>query len=186
MIKLINLLKEITEAKQVGTLYHWTSFDSLIKILKSNELKANIHDDYSSIDFRVKKNPSIEIKPHVSFTRVKNKTSGNDHIYALPWALEIDGDKLSNNYKVSPYSMTDSPKIKAGEYVDSEEEDTYQSEYEERVEGNIKNLNNYIKAIVFDKNIIELTSETEDYKKGDVKYLESYAKKNNIPIKSTY
>jgi hypothetical protein len=175
MIKLLDILKE---AKQVGPLYHWTSFDSLIKILKSNELKANITGDYNSIDFRTKSNSSTSIKPHVSFTRSKGKTSGNDHIYTLPCALEIDGDKLSNNYKIFPYSMTDNPKIKAGQYIDpNEEEDTYQAEYEERINSDIKNLNNYIKAIILDKKVLEL--ELKYFKKEDVDYL----KNANIPIK---
>jgi hypothetical protein len=175
MIKLLDLLRE---AKQVGILYHWTPFESLIEILKSNELKANINGDYNSIDFRTTSNPSFEVKPHVSFTRIKGKVSGNDHIFMFPCALEIDGDKLSNNYKIFPYSMVDSPKIKAGQYVDpDEEEETYQAEYEERVNGSIKNLNNYIKAIILDKSVLEL--ELKNYKKEDLKYL----KNTNIPIK---
>jgi hypothetical protein len=175
MIKLLDILKE---AKQVGVLYHWTSFNSLIKILKSNELKANVTGDYNSVDFRIKSNSPTSIKPHVSFTRSKNKTFGNDHIYALPCALEIDGDKLSNNYKIFPYSMTDNPKIKAGQYIDpNKEEDTYQAEYEERINSDIKNLNNYIKAIILDKKVLEL--ELKYFKKEDVDYL----KNTNIPIK---
>jgi hypothetical protein len=180
VIKLLDILKE---AKQVGTLYHWTYFESLIKILKSNELKANIHGDYNSVDFRAKSNPSFEVKPHVSFTRSKGKVFGNDHIFSMPCALEIDGDKLSNNYKVFPYSMQDNPKIQAGQYVDpdDEEEETYQAEYEERVNGNIKNLDKYIKAIVIDKNPWELDFKL--FKKEDIDYLIDYSENNNIPIK---
>lgn len=171
MIKLLDLI----EAKQVGTLYHWTSFDSLIKILKSNELKANINEEYYDIDFRAQTNSSFNVKPHVSFTRSKGKVWGNDHIYSLPCALEIDGDKLSNNYQISPYSMVDYPKIKAGQQ-DSEGE-VYQAEYEERVYNDIKNIDKYIKAIILDKIMIQI--ELKSYNKEDVEYLKNI----NIPIK---
>jgi hypothetical protein len=43
MIKLLDILKE---AKQVGPLYHWTSFDSLILISK---YFPNFSDDFSDI-----------------------------------------------------------------------------------------------------------------------------------------
>jgi hypothetical protein len=36
MIKLSNLIKEITEGKQVGTLYHFTSLKNLVSIIKNN------------------------------------------------------------------------------------------------------------------------------------------------------
>ena len=174
VFRLDNLL---LESKQVGIIYHWTSLDSLVNILKSNELKSNINDDYSSIDFRLDKDPSFKIKPHVSFTRTKGKVQGNDHIFALPCALEIDGDKLSNNYKIEPYSMTSDPKIKAGSYVDpEEEEEVYQAEYEERIYSDIKNLNRYIKAIIFDNDIIRL--EKKSYKS-----VLEYVQGLNIPIK---
>jgi hypothetical protein len=38
MIKLINILKEINEGKQVGILYHYTENWLLEKIIKSNKL----------------------------------------------------------------------------------------------------------------------------------------------------
>jgi hypothetical protein len=37
MIKLLNILKEINEAKQAGILYHWT---------KLKNLKDIVHEDY--------------------------------------------------------------------------------------------------------------------------------------------
>ena len=38
MIKLIDILKEITEGKQVGTLYHFTYIPALREILRTNVL----------------------------------------------------------------------------------------------------------------------------------------------------
>ena len=52
MIKLIDILKEITEGKQVGTLYHFTTFTNAVEILKSNYLKKNLsstEDDIGGI-----------------------------------------------------------------------------------------------------------------------------------------
>ena len=44
MIKLVNILKE---AKQVGIIYHYTTFESGLKILQANQLKSS---DASGID----------------------------------------------------------------------------------------------------------------------------------------
>ena len=41
MIKLIDILKEITEGKQVGTLYHFTPILNIFKMLKTQHLLPN-------------------------------------------------------------------------------------------------------------------------------------------------
>jgi len=90
MIKLKRLLKE---AKQVGTLYHFTSFDSLKNILQSNTIKGSWG------------NEGVKGK-YVSTTRDKNlwKTDPNLGAEELQVALVLDGDKLSNKYKIRPYA----------------------------------------------------------------------------------
>lgn len=183
MIKLINILKQIVESKQVGTLYHWTSLPNLISILNQNTIKSNTNPEYQDIDFRNKSN----IQPHVSFTRVKGKPPGNDHIFNFECALQIDGNKLSNNYKISPFSMVDNPKILAGKYkiepLEDEDEDepydssTFQAEYEERIYGDIKNIKSYITQIILDASLIKLNNDEEDIKK----YLQ-YIENTKIPI----
>ena len=75
MIKLIDILKE---AKQVGILYHYTENWLLKQIIETNTLLAP-----------------------VSFTRrqsnwVRDFTNGESIIV-------IDGNRLSNNYKIKPY-----------------------------------------------------------------------------------
>ena len=91
MIKLIDLLKE---GKQVGILYHYTSYEACIKILQSNKIKST-ETENSTID---------KSQYSISFTRDKNfhksfRSTGN-----LPSCrLVIDGDKLSNKYKINPY-----------------------------------------------------------------------------------
>lgn len=84
MIKLINILKE---AKNVGSLYHSTSGENLISILKSNNLKVNTQGDYSSFDNQV------------SFTRDKDYRPG-------AYTIEVDGTKLSNKYKIEPFAFS--------------------------------------------------------------------------------
>lgn len=92
----------IKEAKQVGTIYHYTTFESGLKILKSDKLKANHTDD------------STNDKPvfGVSFTR--DKRFHNNHNVGFDASsfgqtpqvrFTVDGNKLSNNFKVQPYSQ---------------------------------------------------------------------------------
>jgi hypothetical protein len=94
MIKLIDILKEITEGKQVGTLYHYTTLKNAIQILKDNALKRSTEsqeDEYGNE------------RDGISFTRFSHTNvlgSSDDH---LSVRLKLDGDKLSNKYKTSPY-----------------------------------------------------------------------------------
>jgi hypothetical protein len=82
MIKLLDILKE---AKQVGILYHFTDIEGLLGILKTNELWA-----------------SETNADHVSLTRDKQGW----HVGTLDNAFRIslDGNKISNKYKIRPYS----------------------------------------------------------------------------------
>jgi len=99
MIRLIDLLKE---AKQVGTIYHYTTFEAGLKILKSNQLKSSEAADGTN------DNPVFA----VSFTR--DKRFHDNHWVGFEQSavgnkpqvrFTIDGDKLSNNFKVQPYSQ---------------------------------------------------------------------------------
>lgn len=80
--ELINYINDISEAKQVGTLYHFTRPFSALSILEKNEI-------------------SLGIRGYVSLTRNKNfKSSGVDNTLAFV----LDGDRLSQNYKIEPYA----------------------------------------------------------------------------------
>jgi hypothetical protein len=96
MIKLVELLKEITEGKQVGDVYHFTSMDNLKKILKSKILI-----------------PSKERK-YISFTRNKNLATLENEKRDVK--ITIDGNKLSTKYKIIPYTQT-SPETKFDDYL---------------------------------------------------------------------
>ena len=99
MIKLTDILKE---AKQVGTIHHYTTFENGLKILQSNELKSSDAADSTNA------NPVYA----VSFTR--DKRFHNNHNVGFDVSsfgqrpqvrFTIDGDKLSNKFKVQPYQQ---------------------------------------------------------------------------------
>jgi hypothetical protein len=92
MIKLLNILKEITEGKQVGTLYHWTTLKNLIDIIKINRLNPGHHSSGAS--------------NYISTTRSKDKTQF-EIAEDSDAALVLDGDKISNRHKIIPYHDLD-------------------------------------------------------------------------------
>jgi len=97
------LIKE--EGKQVGTLYHYTSISNLMMILDTNTL------------YNRRKN--------ICFTRDQNFNSCDREISGLDCRLEIDGDSLSNNYKIEPYSdqkivNNDPKKLESEEKINEE------------------------------------------------------------------
>lgn len=75
-------IQSLNEAKQVGKLYHFTSYTHMIGIINSNF---------------VLKSP---IQPYISFTR--NKLMQSDTIPDQV-RFTVDGDKLSNKYRFEPY-----------------------------------------------------------------------------------
>lgn len=101
--KSIKLFGEfVNDSKQVGTIYHYTTFKNGLKILQSNEQKGSDAAD------------STNAKPvfAVSFSRDKrfhnNHNVGSDvsSFGQRPQVrFTVDGDKLSNKFKVQPYSQ---------------------------------------------------------------------------------
>ena len=89
MIKLTDLLNE---GKQVGPLYHFTRTGELINILKSNILKVS--DQWATND---------DLRPFNSFTR--NKNGWDVGGFPTDVRITIDGNKLSNKYKIKPFNM---------------------------------------------------------------------------------
>jgi len=133
MIKLTDLLKEITEGKQVGNLYHFTN--DLPEIIQSNTLKATkIKNASAPVSF-------------VSFTRTPHRTF--DIARYSDSVLVIDGDKLSNKYKITPFK---DPGVH------------WENEMEERVYSDIPNIDQYIIKVIlfedeFDEDAIPLLKE---------------------------
>ena len=126
---------KLSEGKQVGVLYHYTMIDKLIQILVSNELRTT------------------KISKLVSFTRDKNFHKhyrfgiNTDHI-----RLVFDGDKIANNYKVTPYN----------DFPGSTRPGT-DDETEERIIGPLRNLDKYLIKIQIFKEKLYSIFENEDY-----------------------
>jgi hypothetical protein len=85
----------LLEGKQVGTLYHFTRLSSLFNMI-IDDFNLETHQDY----FSFTRNYNI-----VDFKKYKND-------FSLDWELfndkrivriDIDGNKLSNYYKVQPF-----------------------------------------------------------------------------------
>jgi len=87
MIKLTSLLKEITEAKQVGDLYHFTPLSSLRNILGTRVLFTN---EEGQISTSVRANMDVDVL----------KKFGDDPIVRFM----LDGNKISNKYKIRPFA----------------------------------------------------------------------------------
>jgi len=94
--------EQLDESKQVGTIYHYTTFEAGFKILQSNQLKSGEAADST------KTNPVFAI----SFTR--DKRFHDNHVIGFEKSIfgnkpqlrfTIDGNKLSNRYSVQPYSQ---------------------------------------------------------------------------------
>jgi hypothetical protein len=133
MIKLVDILKE---SKQVGPLYHWTDIYSSYNIINDNFLKGYLTDTFTS-------------QPAISFTRNKNFLQTKPKLRNRPEiCFVIDGDKLSNKYKIQPFQ---DPKIK-------------KDEMEEKVlTDGIDNFSNYITKIIIPKKRFSPGKSTYDY-----------------------
>lgn len=126
MIKLIDLLNE---GKQVGVLYHLMDKNSFIFNLENDKI-GNRKDD------------------QLSFSRSKNFDSipqhlPKDKVFAR---FTIDGNKLSNNYKIFPvddkyYKSKNNTKDPLDWLFENKDE------FEERVIGVINNIGKYIIVI---------------------------------------
>lgn len=150
MIKLNNI---INEAKQVGLLYHYTSKNGLRGILKSNSISSS-EEIYMNHNLY-----------YISFTRNKNfHKKGSNWNVKTDYKITIDGNKLSNKYKIHPFAYrpgwdyTDNWEY---DWLEDEPEDVVRNffnatgkydEQEERVwfkqpNQSITNIKNYILSI---------------------------------------
>lgn len=93
MIKLTKLV----EGKQVGTLYHFTSIDNFMDIMDNNLLKHSKAKE---------KNPKTgKQEDNISFTRDKRFGKAFRPGVDVDVAFVVDGNKLSDKYKISPYQF---------------------------------------------------------------------------------
>jgi hypothetical protein len=147
---------DLDEAKQVGTLYHWTSLKKLANIIKTNTISPS-HSGHGEYDW-------------VSLTRSKDKNQFGIAETA-DCVIVLDGDKLSNNYKIKPYHDIETAEYDDLTYFDDNgnaiglmDDDGNIIRYgafdemEERLFGLIRNLNKYIIKIILYKSNPEVES----------------------------
>ena len=135
MVKLVDLLKEINENKQIGNLYHFTSLANLKLILKSGILT-----------------PSKERK-YISFTRNKNLATLGTEKHDVK--IVIDRDKLSNKYKIQPYAQT-TPETELDNYLFKTNPNIFKKSdpsFEAEVVVNVEKYGNKIDILPYIKHI---------------------------------
>jgi len=122
MIK--NYYQYITEGRQRGPLYHVLSIDSLKHVINNNAITGHHYRKIST---------------------TRNKML-NSYIGSRPSAffkLEIDGNKLSNDYKIKPFVYKSQTRVRL-------------EEQEEQVQtNNIKDAFNYINKVIIIKDMME-------------------------------
>ena len=169
MVKLVK--KElVSEAKQVGKLYHVTTLDSLIQYI--------IPTDTLSGSGRYKNWMLGGRTDVVSFTRDKRfvvKTNKNE-IARVIYSFEVDGDKLSEKYRILPYNdfafNSDSGTLDLDTYNEEE------LEKEEVVVGKIHPFSKYVTGVRFSVSIQglgDIIDLVEDYNiKYSLPYLDKF------------
>lgn len=88
----------LNEAKQIGIIYHLLTLEKLLFVLKNNKLE------------------SWNFYAGISTTRNKNLNNYVGSGVALFFKLELDGDKLTEKFKISPFSYTSSTGVSFQEY----------------------------------------------------------------------
>ena len=95
ILRIKEMMGVINEGKQVGMLYHYTSKDGLKSILETNRINVS-EEHYLGKELYF-----------ISFTRNKNF-----HKKEMKWQVKtdyritLDGDKLSDKYKIKPFAYT--------------------------------------------------------------------------------
>lgn len=137
----------LQEAKQVGTLYHSTTLKGLINILQTNTIKSSLETG-------------------ISFTRNKNFIYNNH-----PFILVLDGDKLSENYKVQPFDYAPFSRGQIKRH----------SEYETSVFPNKRNIPNFINKLKQGNTDLNLVDDEDIHILKNVnKYLKAIIVNNNF------
>lgn len=110
MIKLIDILKEINEAKQIGDIYHFTSTEAL----------GNMVEESGNITLDIEAG-SMAAGGYYSFTRNPNLGTLAEEKHHV--RFKLDGDKMSTKYKFEPYADKESGEdfLKGGPNFEAEE-----------------------------------------------------------------
>ena len=146
-------LNKIFEGRNLGDLYHILDYNKLLYVLENNKITS-----YKAGRGRI------------SLTRNKMMNSYLGDGPQAMFKLVIDGDKLSNNYKIKPYRFFSMNGMGF-------------EEFEEQVQSKkIENAFKYIKSVVLIKKRTESLMRYPWMKKNQVSdYLTSIMGDNNLP-----
>lgn len=152
MIRLVDILKEINEGKQVSDRYHFTSLGGLYGILKDEFIKPNTENQISTTR---NKQMDLTIFP-----------AGGSAALTM---LTLDGDKISNRYKIRPFNI-------AGDY-DNLPVYLNKYEFEEQIITNGKNF----PIFPYLKNVSITIQNERRLDKEMLTQVEAILKEKNIP-----
>jgi len=122
---------EFFESKNYGLLYHYTSIENLLRILDEKRL----YSFYISSEVR----KSLKYNYYISTTRnnLFHKTTHHLAKKKLQCRLVLDGNEISNNYKIVPFN-----------YFDAQSKLSFnESEEAILVNKEMTNLDRYIKSV---------------------------------------
>lgn len=163
MIKLVDILKEITEAKQVGDVYHFTSLDGAYGILTDGFISANEESITSAYgnngQISVTRNKNLDTAPFWDYDR------GNIKI-----RLKLDGDKISNKYKIRPDQYSEEPDYEPPAYLGK-------LEFEEK----IVTRDGKLPVYPYLKSVTIYLEDEQDFNKKTLSQIENILKEKNIP-----
>jgi len=158
------ILYQLLEAKQVGKLYHFIiDINNLNFVLRTNKLFSRWQDTFERIF-----NKKYKIKDYTSLTRNLQWAKYGGNII-----LVLDGNKISENYKIIPFfflgnqanllnptnASDRSPVFYSPNVLNRNEFDlgkwkNKKNEFEERVKGQIKDIDKYLIKIIVKKSIL--------------------------------
>lgn len=169
MVKLVK--RYIKEAKQVGLLYHFCALEDVAKYIAPTDTLSPSGLFWN----RRTRNTNT-----VSFSRNPNLRLNTLRSYDITVRFTVDGDKLSNNHKVMPYSAygVSSPVLKSAYVSDLLDFDT--DEMEEIVVGPIKEFHKYILGVLVTVKKQDIT-KVELLDNSDFQVFLNYITEFNIP-----
>lgn len=138
---MISFKQYLTEVR-AANLYHGTSSADAAKILQSNVLKGHKSDWLTNT-------PSVSLTRSEEYARIYANKERDIPLSDII-VFELDRDKLKQRYKVSPFNLYSERSARVlrskTDYTDVEDDNI--NEFEERVVGDIKNINQYIVKII--------------------------------------
>lgn len=169
MVKLVK--RYIKEAKQVGLLYHFCALEDVSKYIAPTDTLSPSGYFWN----RRTRNTNT-----VSFSRNPNLRLNTLRSYDITVRFTVDGDKLSNNHRVMPYSAygVSSPVLKSAYVSDLLDFDT--DEMEEIVVGPIKEFHKYILGVLVTVKKQDIT-KVELLDNSDFQVFLNYITEFNIP-----